>query len=89
MVFDSGPEAWFDQFRRGPGIRELRLSPDIAMASALLPPEVHSDPADRFLIATARRCQVPLMTGDRRIIGYAAGGILDVIACRPEPRDPP
>ena len=89
MVFDPGPEAWFDRFRRAPGMRELRLSPEIAMASALLPPEVHSDPADRFLIATARRCQIPLVTGDRRIIDYAASGILDVIACHPEPQGPP
>ena len=64
---------------------EIRLSADIAIAAAMLPSEIHNDPADRFLIATARNRGIPLVTSDRRIIDYAAQGFLDVIACRPEP----
>lgn len=29
--------------------------------------EMHEDPADRFIVATALRCQVPLVTKDRAI----------------------
>jgi PIN domain nuclease of toxin-antitoxin system len=82
--FDPDPAAWFERFRAGPGLREARLSSDIALAAALLPGEVHADPADRFLIATARLRGIPLVTADRRIIGYAAQGILDVMTCRPQ-----
>jgi len=37
-----------------PGIRLEPLSPAIAVASTRLPWEVHPDPADRILLATAR-----------------------------------
>jgi PIN domain nuclease of toxin-antitoxin system len=42
---------------------------------------LHNDPADRILIATARRMGMPIMTRDRRILGYAADGYLEAIAC--------
>jgi PIN domain nuclease of toxin-antitoxin system len=83
MRFDPDPVSWFERFRTGPGLREARLSSEVAVAAAMLPSEVHADPADRFLIATARTRGIPLLTGDRRIIDYGAQGILDVIACRP------
>ena len=83
--FDPDPVTWFERFRSAPGLREVRLSTEIALAAAQLPDTIHNDPADRFLIATARRRGIPLVTSDRRIIDYAAQGFLDVIACRPEP----
>ena len=83
LRFEPDPITWFDRFRAAPGLRELRLSADIAIAAAFLPSEVHADPADRFLIATARHRGIPLMTSDRRILDCAQQGILEVIACRP------
>ncbi len=83
LRFEPDPMTWFQRFRAGPGLREARLSAEVALAAALLPSEVHADPADRFLIAEAQRRGIPLVTSDRRIIAYAAQGILDVIACRP------
>ena len=85
MRLDPDPVTWFERFCSAPGLREIPLSASIAMAAALLPGDVHADPADRFLIATARDHRLPLLTSDRRIIDYAAQGFLDVIACRPEP----
>ena len=82
--FDPNPAAWFNRFRSGPGLREARLSAEVALAASLLPPDIHPDPADRFLIAEAQHRGIPLVTSDRRIIGYAAQGVLDVIACRPQ-----
>ncbi len=83
LRFDPNPAAWFNRFRSGPGLREARLSTEVAMAASLLPADIHLDPADRFLIAEAQHRGIPLVTSDRRIIGYAAQGVLDVIACRP------
>ena len=84
LRFDPDPAAWFKTFRSAPGLREIPLSAEIALAAALLPSDVHADPADRFLIATALARNLPLLTSDRRLIDYGAQGILDVIACRPE-----
>jgi PIN domain nuclease of toxin-antitoxin system len=75
---------WVDRFRMAPGLREIAMSADIALAAAMLPSDVHGDPADRFLIATARLMGIPLLTSDRRVIDYAGQGILDVIAYSPE-----
>ena len=85
LRFEPDPTDWFDRFRAAPGVRELAMSSDIALAAALLPTEIHADPADRFLIATARHHHIPLVTGDRLIIEYGRQGLLDVLACRPQP----
>jgi len=35
-----------------------------------LPDEFHSDPADRIIVASARRLDCPVLTADRKIIEY-------------------
>jgi PIN domain nuclease of toxin-antitoxin system len=42
---------------------------------------VHSDPADRLLVATARALGVPIVTRDRRILNYAKAGFVDAVPC--------
>ena len=46
------------------------LSPHDAVAGTLLPGDFHKDPADRIIIAPARRLGVPLVTCDRTILAY-------------------
>jgi PIN domain nuclease of toxin-antitoxin system len=65
----------------GPGIREAPFHPDIAIDSSWLPGEVHGDPADRLIIATARHLGLPVVTRDRKIIAYAEDGEVAVIPC--------
>jgi PIN domain nuclease of toxin-antitoxin system len=66
-------------FRR-PEIRLIGLHrASTVIDSVFLPGEMHGDPADRFLIATARRRRVPLATHDRRIIEYGRAGHLNVL----------
>ena len=84
LRFDPDPVTWFERFRAGPGLQEARLSAAIAMEAALLPGDLHSDAADRLLIATARQRHLPLVTSDRRIIAYAEQGYMDVLPCFPE-----
>ena len=38
--------------------------------STRLPGDLHGDPADRILVATARRMGARLMTRDRRLLDY-------------------
>lgn len=40
---------------------------------------VHADPADRFLIATARVLKATLATRDEHILDYAEQGLLRVL----------
>jgi PIN domain nuclease of toxin-antitoxin system len=50
------------------------LEPEIALESCRLPGALHADPADRFLIATARMRRFTVVTRDARILRYAQEG---------------
>lgn len=79
--FLPDPAIWFARFMAGPGVRPAPFNADIAIASSLLPSPLHGDPADRFLIATARHMNVPIMTRDGPIRNYADGGHVSVVPC--------
>jgi PIN domain nuclease of toxin-antitoxin system len=81
--FDPDPKTWFSSFLAYPGVRITPLTPEIAIDSCFLPspPELHADPADRLLIATARAVGIPILTRDRRILDYGAAGLVGAIPC--------
>lgn len=60
-------------------VRIAPLEPEIAIDAGTLPGELHGDPADRIIIATARTLVCPLLTMDDKIIRYAEQGHLRVI----------
>ena len=64
-------ETWFEQASRYPGIVIDAVGPLDAIASTVLPGEFHKDPADRLIVALARRLGVPLVTSDEKIRDYA------------------
>ena len=66
--------AWIQTVLQAPGIDLLPIEPRIAIDSVRLPGRFHADPADRLIIATARRWSTPLLTADREILAYAAEG---------------
>lgn len=51
------------------GLQELPLNGDIALTAVELI-EFHSDPADRFITATAQRIQAQLITADNAILNW-------------------
>lgn len=61
---------WFKQAFKYPGTRLYFLTPEIAIGSAQLPGELHGDPADQIIIATARFFNCPLVTSDEKILNY-------------------
>lgn len=67
---------WVDKALAAPGIRFVPLDADTAAESTLLPGKLHGDPADRFLIATARIHGVTLATRDEEIIEYGKDGFV-------------
>ena len=81
VTFLPDPQSWFASFMTGPAIKEAPLLPEIAIASSFLPELLHGDPADRFIIATARHHRIPVVTRDSKIIAYAASGHVTVIEC--------
>lgn len=81
LEFAPDPRTWFSNLMKGPGIRPAPLTADIAIEASYLPGSIHSDPADRLIIATARSMQLSIATGDKKIIAYAAAGHVAVIAC--------
>ena len=75
------PQRWFDRLRRLPGVAICALTPEVLLASSFLPGELHGDPADRMMVATAREHDFVLVARDRALLDYAARGDLNAIAC--------
>ena len=63
-------EEWVERALETPGLSLAPLTKEIALESTRLPGEFHGDPADRILIATARRMEARLATRDPQLIRY-------------------
>ena len=65
---DKDPVPWVAEVSRAVVLREAALTHDVALESRVvdLP---HQDPADRFLVATARVYDLTLVTADDRLLG--------------------
>ena len=73
---------WIEAVLALPGIRLMPIEPAIAIDSVRLPGPFHDDPADRFIIATARHSGARLLTADGTILAYAKRGHVDTIDAR-------
>jgi PIN domain nuclease of toxin-antitoxin system len=77
-IFLTQPfDAWIDEATEN--IKIINLNRAIASDSAQLPDCNHKDPADRFIISTARVYNAKLMTRDSKIIEYAKTGHVNLI----------
>jgi len=63
-------EEWFEDALSYSGIRLLELTPEIAIESTQLPGDLHRDPADQMIVATAKVYGCPLVTSDGRLLEY-------------------
>jgi PIN domain nuclease of toxin-antitoxin system len=61
--------SWMQLATKGSDVEVISISSEIAVSSAGLP-DIHRDPADRFIIATALICGVKLITFDEQIRCY-------------------
>jgi PIN domain nuclease of toxin-antitoxin system len=75
------PTSIFGEVVANAGVRIEALAPDVLIESSFLPGTLHRDPADRILIATARRFDLTLVTRDRTILDYAQEGHVRALAC--------
>jgi PIN domain nuclease of toxin-antitoxin system len=65
---------WVREALAKPGVRLVPLEPEIAVASTHLPFDMHPDPADRILVATARNLGATLVTADQVLLDLARKG---------------
>lgn len=75
------PLTMFGEVVANAGVRVEALSPEILIESSFLPGNLHNDPADRILIATARVHDLTLVTRDRAILDYAMLGHVRALSC--------
>lgn len=75
------PLKWYEETCARAGLRETVLDARVLTASTELPGDLHRDPADRILIATAREHGLRIVTRDRAILDYAKRGHVLAIAC--------
>jgi PIN domain nuclease of toxin-antitoxin system len=68
------PLEWFEKIAEHHGLSILPLDLPVCIEAVQLPP-VHDDPCDRFIIATARLHQLPVVTSDETFEKYG----IDVI----------
>jgi PIN domain nuclease of toxin-antitoxin system len=81
LQFLPDAKTWFARVMDGPAISEADFTSEIAIEASYLPGNLHGDPADRLIVATARHLGIPVVTRDRRIIAYARNGYVQAIAC--------
>lgn len=67
---------WVDTFFRRTRFRLIPLEIGTALEANALPGNFHADPADRLIVATTRHQRLTLITGDRKMPGYARRGHL-------------
>ena len=70
LVLSMDIENWLDEVAHIDGVRFVPVDNEIALKSALLPGNFHKDPADRMIVATARKLAMPLATADEKILAY-------------------
>jgi PIN domain nuclease of toxin-antitoxin system len=65
-----------------PGVRLWPLTVEIAVGSTRLPWEMHPDPADRILVATARSLGATLVTADGVLLEFSEKGYFKTLDAR-------
>jgi PIN domain nuclease of toxin-antitoxin system len=79
LTLDRDVGEWVGTAASIPGIRLEPISPEIAVASTRLPGNIHPDPADRLIAATARHLGALLITDDQLLLDYDTAGHLKTL----------
>ena len=82
IALDEPLESWWRDAVASAGLVELPLDSHAARESTRLPGAFHADPADRFLVATARVNDLAFVTADKSILAYAKAGHVKALRAR-------
>ena len=69
LVLPLPPQEWFASVIDHHALATEPLDWDVCVAASQLPP-IHKDPCDRFIIATAKKLGVAVVTADPRFEAY-------------------
>lgn len=72
LTLVGGPRAWLRNASKMPGIGIVQVDREVLVESALLDWD-HRDPADRLLVATARRYGMRIASADDELLSYCLG----------------
>ena len=61
---------WITKIEKLSFVSFVPMENRIAHEAVNLPGKFHKDPADRFIVATARLLEIPLITADKKILDY-------------------
>ncbi|GHT91305.1 twitching motility protein PilT [Betaproteobacteria bacterium] len=61
---------WLSLVNQIEAVSFIPVDNEIAVSSTTLPDAFHKDPADRIIVATARKYAAPLVTADEKIRAY-------------------
>jgi PIN domain nuclease of toxin-antitoxin system len=75
------PKRWLDRLLSFREISLCAMPADVLLEASFLPGDLHSDPADRIIAATAREYGYTVVTRDRALLDYAAAGHLRALEC--------
>ncbi len=70
LILSMDIESWLGEVGQIDGTRFVSVDNEIGVKSTKLPGEFHQDPADRMIVATARKLAIPLVTADEKILEY-------------------
>jgi PIN domain nuclease of toxin-antitoxin system len=71
---------WVTEALAVPGYQLALLTPEIAVLCHDLPGDLHADPVDRMMVATAIDLAATLVTRDEALLSYGAQGHVEVLA---------
>jgi PIN domain nuclease of toxin-antitoxin system len=75
------PQQWFETLLES-GLVLAPMTPEILVGASFLPvSQGLRDPADRIMASTARSQGFTLITRDKPLLGYAAGGHIRAVPC--------
>jgi len=70
LSLKPSPRLWLEIAQTAEQIKIEPLSSELCLDSVSLPGEFHRDPADRLIVALARKLDVELLTADRKSLAY-------------------
>ena len=70
IVISMDLEEWLSTIEQIETVKFFAVDNDIAVKSATLPGEFHKDPADRMIVATARKLGCALVTAVEKILSF-------------------
>ncbi len=70
IVIDQHWKSWFRRYIDINGWQIVPIDLDIMEEAYSLPEYPHRDPADRIIVATARKLRLSVVTADRRLLEY-------------------